>query len=129
MANSIANVPSIVGEQFPDFVIDQINQRQKIHGSINRSHEQLQYLHSKTAWCSLASSIDIKNLDRFKGTALESITSEIGENNLAKNFVLEGGTKRYNIRYNSTNNTVYTTTIPKEGISRTNTNSILNDNV
>jgi hypothetical protein len=127
VANSIANTPSIVGEQFPDFVIDQIEQRQKVYGSINRSKEQLLYLNSKNAWCGLASSVDIKNIDRFKNTALQSIVGEIEENNLAKNFVLEGGTRRFNITYNSNNNTAYTTTYPKEGISRVNTKSTYND--
>jgi hypothetical protein len=119
MANLIAGTPSIIGEQFPDFVVDQINQRQKIYGTSIRNNSQLAYLNSKTAWCSLASSVDIKNTDRFKGTPLENIESEITENKLASKVILHAGTARLQ---DSESNNLYV----KAGIS--NDGSILNNN-
>ena len=35
---------NIVGEGFPDFTIEQIKQRQKIYGSINRNEQQVRLL-------------------------------------------------------------------------------------
>jgi hypothetical protein len=37
---------NIVGEGFDQIIIDQINQRQNIYGSINRTNEQLNYLNN-----------------------------------------------------------------------------------
>ena len=95
MSNSIAGVPSIVGEQFPDFIVKQIEQRQKVYGSLNRTPQQLQYMHAKTATCALASSIDIKSFDRFKNTALADYAKDFGETKLAQMLVLEGGVREY----------------------------------
>jgi hypothetical protein len=56
-------MPNIIGEPFKPYVSEQINQRQKVHGSgaagNNRTPEQLTYLNSKTAWVKLASGIKI----------------------------------------------------------------------
>ena len=74
---------NIVGEGFPDFTIDQIKQRQKIYGSINRNEQQLSYLEARTGWCKLVSSVNVK-------TSLRNIN--LLEANLAKAFVLFNGT-------------------------------------
>jgi len=74
---------NIVGEGFPDFVIGQINQRQKIYGSVNRNEQQLSYLEARTGWCKLVSSVNVKK-------PLRNIT--LLEANLAKAFVLFNGT-------------------------------------
>jgi hypothetical protein len=74
---------NIVGEGFPDFVLEQINQRQKIYGSINRDEQQLSYLEARTGWCKLVSSVNVKK-------PLRNIT--LLEENLAKAFVLFNGT-------------------------------------
>ena len=74
---------NIVGEGFPDFVLEQINQRQKIYGSINRDEQQLSYLEARTGWCKLVSSVNVKK-------PLRNIT--LLEEDLAKAFVLFNGT-------------------------------------
>ena len=74
---------NIVGEGFPDFTIEQIKQRQKIYGSINRDNEQLSYLEARTGWCKLVSSVNVKK-------PLRNIT--LLEEDLAKTFVLFNGT-------------------------------------
>jgi hypothetical protein len=121
MSNSIAGVPSIVGEQFPDFVVKQIEQRQKIHGLTNRNTEQLHYLHAKTATCTLASSVDIKSFDRFKDTALAGFTQDFGEAKLAQMFVLENGVSSY--EYDNVNKVYIKSS--KAGINRSSQNSSL----
>ena len=73
---------NIVGEGFPDFTIEQIKQRQRIYGSINRTNEQLTYLNGRTGWCKLVSSVNII-------TPLRGIN--ITGNKLAKEFVLFNG--------------------------------------
>jgi hypothetical protein len=51
---------NIIGEGFDDKILNQINQRQKIYGSANRSNQVLSYMHSKTGWCKLVSGADVK---------------------------------------------------------------------
>ena len=51
---------NIVGEGFPEEIIGQIDVRQKVIGSINRTNEQLTYLNTKTGWAKLVSSVDIE---------------------------------------------------------------------
>jgi hypothetical protein len=74
---------NIVGEGFPDFVLEQINQRQRIYGSINRNEQQLSYLEARTGWCKLVSSVNVKK-------PLRNINSL--EEDLANAFVLFNGT-------------------------------------
>jgi hypothetical protein len=54
----------IIGEQFKKYVVNQIKQRQKAHGSgVNgeRTMDQLTYLNSKTAWVKLASGVFVSD--------------------------------------------------------------------
>jgi hypothetical protein len=74
---------NVVGEGFPDFTIEQIKQRQKIYGSINRNEQQLSYLEARTGWCKLISSVNVKK-------PLRNIN--LLEEDLAKAFVLFNGT-------------------------------------
>jgi hypothetical protein len=90
---------AIIGEELNDYVIDQINWRQYLHGSgVNttfRNANQLNVLNSNTSWIKLASGVSITDSTRL---------SEIGfsqtevENNiklgLAKNNILFGGTAK-----------------------------------
>jgi hypothetical protein len=55
---------NIIGEGFNEEILGQINQRQKIHGSANRSNQVLSYLHSKTGWCKLSSGSIVKKEPR-----------------------------------------------------------------
>ncbi len=73
---------NIVGEGFPDEVIDQIKVRQKILGSINKTDEQLVWMNAKTGWVRMASSVDLKEQKR-------NLTYKDDE--LARAFVLFGG--------------------------------------
>jgi hypothetical protein len=74
---------NIVGEGFPEEIVNQIKERQTIYGSINRNNEQLTYLNSRTGWCKMVSSVNIKK-------PLRNIT--LLEAQLAKAFVLFNGT-------------------------------------
>ena len=50
---------NIVGEGFNSKIVNQIKQRQKIYGSVNRDNDELNYLNSRTGWCRLVSSVDV----------------------------------------------------------------------
>jgi putative chitinase len=75
---------NIVGEGFPEVIIGQINARQKVYGSINRTPQQLTYLNARTGWCKLVSSVNID------GTPPRGI--KIGGDKLARQFILFNGT-------------------------------------
>jgi len=77
---------NIVGEGFASEIIKQVEQRQNIYGSINRTNEQLNYLNNRTGWCRLVSSVDVK----------ESVRNlRDRDANLAKNFILFNGTSAF----------------------------------
>jgi hypothetical protein len=76
---------NIVGEGFDQIIIDQINQRQKIYGSINRNNEILNYINNKTGWCRLVSSVDVVTSPENRNLPNNGV-------NLAKNFILFNGT-------------------------------------
>jgi hypothetical protein len=74
---------NIVGEGFAEFVREQVIQRQKIYGSLNRTNEQLSYLEARTGWAKLVSSVNVETDPRnlgYTGTQL------------AEQFVLFNGT-------------------------------------
>jgi hypothetical protein len=74
---------NIVGEGFPKEIIEQINTRQKVYGSANRTNEELSYLEARTGWCKLVSSVDVNSNTIIRG---------IGGANLAQENVLFNGT-------------------------------------
>ena len=76
---------NIVGEGFPDWLNTQIDTRQKVYGTINKTNEELLYLNSRTGWCKLVSSVDIKQLVR-------NIPADTSTSKLASKFVLFNGT-------------------------------------
>jgi hypothetical protein len=76
---------NIVGEGFDQIIIDQINQRQKIYGSINRTNEILNYINNKTGWCRLVSSVDVVVPPPNRNLPNRGV-------DLAKNFILFNGT-------------------------------------
>ena len=80
-------MPNIIGEPFLDYVNNQINDRQTVHGSKSRTSDQLAYLNSKTAWVKLASSVKIDGT--FKSTDPEIKSG--GWDALAKEYVLFSG--------------------------------------
>jgi hypothetical protein len=98
---------NIIGEGFADYVRNQIVQREKIHGNVSRTNQQLSYLNSNTAYVKLISSVDIKSIDRFLDNKLKNEISKIGlGSNLAKKLVLFGGV--YNADKNSLNSGIST---------------------
>lgn len=83
----------VVGEPLKNYVINQIKTRQNAHGSginSNRSPEVLTYLNSKTAWVKLASGVHISG----GRTAREQFRGDLAGNNLAKQYILFGGTAK-----------------------------------
>ena len=94
---------NIVGEGFAREIREQVNKRQEIYGSINRSNEQLQYLNANTGWVRLASSVDVN-------TQIRDFPANLKSNNLAKQYVLFGGIQgvqgtNFNNLYNNAFNT------------------------
>jgi hypothetical protein len=74
---------NIVGEGFAEFVREQVVQRQRLYGSLNRTNEQLSYLEARTGWTKLVSSVNVETDPRnlgYTGTQL------------AEQFVLFNGT-------------------------------------
>jgi hypothetical protein len=82
---------NIIGEPFKKYVAQQINTRQKAHGSgtdgTSRTPEQIAYLNSKTAWVKLASGIKV-NDERVQQ---EGIRPGLAWGQLARNYILYGG--------------------------------------
>ena len=76
---------NIVGEGFPEKIVKQIDQRQKVYGSVNRTNEQLSYLNARTGWVKLVSSVDLIDSNIRGGFG-------VGGSNLAKENVLFNGT-------------------------------------
>jgi hypothetical protein len=75
---------NIVGEGFPDEIIKQIDQRQKILGSVDRNNETLTWMNSKTGWVKMVSSVNVTQ------AGIRNLPYTGDE--LAKNFILFNGT-------------------------------------
>jgi hypothetical protein len=88
---------SIVGQDIREYVVKQINIRQKAHGSgINqeRTLEELTYLNSNTAWIKLASGVSVTK-EKLNSIGFNEIDSQnLSGNNLAKKFILFNGTSQ-----------------------------------
>jgi len=76
---------NIVGEGFNKKITEQIKQRQKIYGSINRNNDELNYLNSRTGWCRLVSSVDVT----VDGTTIRNLG--MSGTSLASQYVLFSG--------------------------------------
>jgi hypothetical protein len=82
---------NIVGEGINKRIANQIAQRQKIYGSINRNNNELTYLNTRSGWCKLMSSVSIEP-DVLK---IRNLTVPAGTQ-LAENNVLFNGITSYN---------------------------------
>ena len=111
---------NIVGEGINKTISEQIKQRQKIYGSINRTIEQLEYLNARTAFAKLISSVNITDKFNPASADLKTILGSIKSNNLAKDFVLFNGTQDADLNNNRNNPGA------RAGIARN--GSILNNN-
>lgn len=85
---------AIIGEELEDYVIDQINARQKLHGSgagndaTNiRTDQQINLLNSNTSWVKLASGISVTS-GKLRDVGLDPSLSGMG---LAKQYILNSG--------------------------------------
>jgi hypothetical protein len=90
--NKISN---ILGTALPNWLISQLNKRANELGQDARDNDNILYLANKSAWVRVISSIDIIN-----PSDLNYFQRELGPNiqkpqDLAKEFVLFGGTSKY----------------------------------
>ena len=77
---------NIVGEGFDEKIIGQVEQRQKIHGSITRKEETLHYLNNRSGWARLVSSVNVD------ASVAEQRGIDLSGSDLAKNYILFNGT-------------------------------------
>jgi len=85
---------NIVGENFPEPIVDQIRTRQEKKGSLNRNPEGnpslLVWQNANTGWVKMVSSVDVDD-ERFKSSNSEMVASMLVGSKLAKQYVLFGG--------------------------------------
>lgn len=90
-------MPNVIGEPLESYVIEQINARQKLHGSGgregNRTDTQINLLNSNTSWVKLASGISISS-QRLQEVDLPASLSGM---NLAKNYILNSGISKLGV--------------------------------
>ena len=89
---------NIVGEEFEDYVFDQISQRQTNQYAgyeTSRTPEQIQYLNNTTAWVKLASGVKIDEsnggLDRLRNILNDDLVGEFRGTKLAQSTILFNG--------------------------------------
>jgi hypothetical protein len=93
---------NILGEGFPNQIISQVAQRQKIYGSgytdpsgntlgLPRTSERIAYLNANTSWVKLVSSVNIDDPTVIQDQSLSGLGNSISNNKLAKKFVLFNG--------------------------------------
>jgi hypothetical protein len=98
----------IIGEELQDYVIQQINVRQKIHGSgqnnVPRTDQELVALNSNTSWIKLASGVSLTS-DKLKelGFSKTDIEKYLGIG-LAQNYILQGAVSKLIQKNNTQNN-------------------------
>ena len=86
---------NIVGEPFDQYVLDQIANRQKIHGSQDRTPSEISYLNARTGYIKITSGVKVMDDERIKRIDLGNHASFINAGNnqgLASFFVLFNGT-------------------------------------
>ena len=86
---------NIVGEPFDPYVSKQIIDRQKIHGSAQRTNSILSYLNSRTSYIKLTSGVKVLDYERLTRIDLGGHPS-FGDTGLAERFVLFNGTSDKN---------------------------------
>lgn len=94
---------NILGEGFPQEIIDQVEIRQKIYGSgyeSLRSSEEIIYLNANTAWCKLVSAANVTDWDIINNTVLRDLGYANGDD-IARDFILFNGTKALEERQKS----------------------------
>ena len=80
---------NLLGENFPEFVKNQVDVRQEVYGKTSRTTQDLEYLNNKSAWIKLGSAVDIDpESKKYKDLG---IPDGYGGNGLAKTLVLFNG--------------------------------------
>jgi GH24 family phage-related lysozyme (muramidase) len=95
MAGLDNKISNIIGTKLPQWLLSQIQTRSINGARDSRDNSNILYLTNKSAWVRLVSSIDLVNqsdLNYFNRIVGDSITSK---SDLAKQFVLFGGTSKY----------------------------------
>ena len=82
---------NIVGENFPEKIVKQINVRQKKKGAKIRDNQNLVWQNANTGWIKMASSVDVNLNQRKIASNDEMMETTIGGSSLAKQYVLFGG--------------------------------------
>jgi hypothetical protein len=80
---------NIVGENFPEEIVKQINVRQKKKGVKTRDNQNLIWQNSNTGWVKMISSVDV-NLNQ-RTFDVDTNVSLTGKTSLARQYVLFGG--------------------------------------
>jgi hypothetical protein len=83
---------NIIGEGLAPYVRNQIQTRQQIYGSLNRTTEELLYLNNRSGFVRAISGVNIGPTFNPAGDDLKAIIKDYGGDKLAKNFILFGGT-------------------------------------
>ena len=83
---------NIIGEGLAPYVRKQIQTRQLIYGSLNRTPEELLYLNNRSGFVRAVSGVNISPSFNPAGDDLKAIVKAYGGSELAKNFILFGGT-------------------------------------
>ena len=105
---------NIIGEPFEDYVDLQIDKRQKLHGKIERTSEEITYLNSTLAWVKLASGVSLtqERLNLLKNQYKSSIVNntppgkELALNNVLFNGINKAGSEdNQRTGYNNINGT------------------------
>ena len=94
---------NLLGEPFKDYVHKEINERQKVHGKINRTMDDIKYLNSRNAWLKLASGVEIDDyrLGLLKKDGNPLVASTTTGKQLALQNVLFSGLITLDESYNS----------------------------
>jgi hypothetical protein len=101
MALDSNKISNIQGTKIPQWIINQLDTRADRGAQTSRDNENLLFLANKTAWVRLVSSIDIQESDLRYFQKENRVGSSLqNPQDLAKQFVLFGGTSKY-LRENS----------------------------
>lgn len=96
---------NIIGEGFPERIINQVKIRQEIQGSgynQSRTNEEIVYLTNNTAWCKLVSSTEIDDPASLNNPTISQFGDAVKGNALAKEFILFNGTSKIDEKGNQT---------------------------
>jgi hypothetical protein len=96
---------NIIGEGFPERIINQVKIRQEIQGSgynQSRTNEEIVYLTNNTAWCKLVSSTEIDDPKSLNNPTISQFGEAVKGNVLAKEFILFNGTSKIDEKGNQT---------------------------